>query len=490
VLVGVLAVGLGVLFGTMLGLVFGGRLALLAIPGGVAVVLLSVWRPLVGVALPLLTIGIGGRPVPVLNVLGLEVVHIMAGVAVTGLGLQLLRRDRGDVGPLAPLVRVPLIAAGGFVAISWFTGLIGTTPRVSLVLNISLTAAVLCSIAVMVLVRSLDDARLLLLLAGVGSLGATVPAYFQGGEVRSALGGTVVSNRPSGAFPDPNELGVYCAISMVLAAALVIVARNHWDRLLGAVVGFVALGALVLSFSRGAWIAAAAAGVLLVLLHPPARRPVTLGLVVVVGALVTLSFSSQSVAVPLETASQRLTTIVSGENNPYDSRPLIWAEAQRLIWEQPVFGWGPGSFTVLTGSPPSKVWVSPPVHAHNGVLTLLAESGIVAVLAGFALVGAVAARLLTALRRCAAAGDHVVGGLVAACSAGLLAVAVHLVNDYALRNPSILITVWLLTGLAVAACALSTRDSRRPGSASRSAAAGERTDSSGVSALGTGSGRA
>jgi O-antigen ligase len=48
------------------------------------------------------------------------------------------------------------------------------------------------------------------------------------------------------------------------------------------------------------------------------------------------------VAVPLETASQRLTTIVSGENNPYDSRPLIWAEAQRLIWERPVLGWGPG----------------------------------------------------------------------------------------------------------------------------------------------------
>jgi putative inorganic carbon (HCO3(-)) transporter len=126
---------------------------------------------------------------------------------------------------------------------------------------------------------------------------------------------------------------------------------------------------LVLTQTRGAWIAGAV-GVLVVCLLLDRR----------VAALVSVGLGAVALAVPPVTA--RILSLVPDPSNPYSESSFAWRlhQWQRLAGEaeaNPVTGGGPGVSVLLTGK-----------EAHNDYLKALVETGVFGLLAYLAVLAA------------------------------------------------------------------------------------------------------
>ena len=282
-------------------------------------------------------------------------------------------------------------------------------------------------------------------------------ALITSGEATAYLDGAVLTNRASGPFAQPNELGLFAAALLVLAVGVGITTSRPATRLLCVVSGSLLLAALAESFSRGAWIGALAGLVALAVLSPPSRGPLArVSLVGAgIGALLTTLGSSLSSAV-----ATRLASIPEASGNPYDERTLIWAESLRQLQDRPLTGQGPGSFAEAAQSAPGGAALETE-HAHNLLLTIAAEYGLVGLLALLALVAGLIVMATGPRASQATASEGRRARLQPVLAAALVAVAVHGLLDYPLRNAVGSTTVWLLVGLLVAEFTLGDGDNER-----------------------------
>lgn len=160
----------------------------------------------------------------------------------------------------------------------------------------------------------------------------------------------------TGMFSHPNSLGQYLAIGLPFVTLI----RRGLVRVAGVAIVLVAI---VWSSSRTAEIAVAAA-VLISLISmawsPPRRRlPVGMGLLALAGAVV---------AVPLATTSYEAFT----------NRGYIWAVSRQFAAAEPVFGLGPGWYSVIGSSAGN---LGPTVfHGHNQFVHTLTTGGLVGVI--------------------------------------------------------------------------------------------------------------
>jgi O-antigen ligase len=154
---------------------------------------------------------------------------------------------------------------------------------------------------------------------------------------------------------------------------------------------------------------------------------------------------TQAKAVPVTDPSRLLSTN-SG------NRWVWWKEAAGAFVDQPVGGWGAGSFPVthlLYRQPPALNVQQP----HNVPLQFLAETGIVGALLAL---GAIGLLIATAIRRVRALPDGRERALAGACVAGGLAWAVHCVVDWDWDIPGATLPALLLLGVAARAATTST----------------------------------
>jgi O-antigen ligase len=157
---------------------------------------------------------------------------------------------------------------------------------------------------------------------------------------------------------------------------------------------------------------------------------------------------------PVGVVLDRVTSVGDPNGNPYDVRPITWHEAVREFSDRPVLGNGAGSFSVLSGQSPSELQFYPREHAHNGLLTVAAEMGSVGALSLIGMVVSVAFAIRRRASRLRAARRWDDLGVLAGGAGALAALAGHLVVDYPLRNPVLMITVWAVLGLVLAATAI------------------------------------
>ena len=436
----------------------------------VVVVVLLARRPLVGMALLPLGAGVGAMELTALpGTLNGAHPLALAGVGCVVLHELLVPADHRPV-----LQRLP--AAVAVAAGTCYAALVATSALVSPHLNtyVGITATTLLAIAyagcIVLVATSVDDVRFLLGCLVVGSLGVTLPALLQAGGVESQFAGAVVEGRATGAFTDPNELGIFSAL-VVVASVVHLATGTGRVRWATGTAGAVALASLLLSFSRLSWIAATV-GLLVLALHASYRwlmvRRLAPALVVGSGLAFVLG-----VRFPLDTVVERAQTF-GGAVNPDDDRPLIWQESARLFLERPVLGWGPGAFRSESATPPSTIFADPVEHTHNGLLLVLVEQGVLGGIAVLALAAAVAWGLVSTYVAASRASrgpaglarrpDHPGPARTAVLAWGLAAVGVTLVVnltvDYALRNAFVMTVVWFLVGLLVAFGAWATDDER------------------------------
>lgn len=298
--------------------------------------------------------------------------------------------------------------------------------------------------------RNVRDVALVLgVLLAIVALG-TASTPFSASEVQSSFGGSVVKGRATGIFTQPNQLGTFAATGTLIGVGLFFHVRSWRLRWLVAGATGIALVALLLSLSRGAWIGFCVGAVVLLFKLPQARRALAVAFVpLVILALAIGSFAPTSPQV--EIVGERLKSI-TGERNPYDDRPAIWAEAVREIQVDPITGQGPGSFPVASTRATSESRTTFADHAHNLLLTWSAEDGLVASAIAVLLAVALALRLRRVTRLVPEAQ-----GLVAGVSAALAAVAGQGTVDYTLRNSVVLTTLFVVLGAAFALDRLASR---------------------------------
>jgi O-antigen ligase len=185
---------------------------------------------------------------------------------------------------------------------------------------------------------------------------------------------------------DPNDVARFLDLGFPLAALLLGSERRWLPRLLAA--GYLPIGlvAVLLTASRGGFLAAlvALAGTIVILFRGRARAAVAAALVLPAVA------AAMGLAVPAETF-QRLSTIPAQlRNGDLNQRINIWSAGWRAFVHAPVLGTGAGTFT-------SAAHLSPIDTAHNTALSLAISGGLCALFLA-TVVFALAVRNVAAMR--------------------------------------------------------------------------------------------
>lgn len=176
--------------------------------------------------------------------------------------------------------------------------------------------------------------------------------------------------RAYGGFPHPNIFGGWLAIGLVTSLAL---ARDAATKLrsIGWTVASSAIAvALFLTFSRGAWIAAAV-GVLFLAIRFHRSQFFRVALISSLVATCIVGFSQRHLFISRLSSTERL------ERKSLEERGQSLRDGLKLFLARPLFGTGPNAELVAMGVSASPVPLEPP---HNAFLLALDDLGIAGIL--------------------------------------------------------------------------------------------------------------
>jgi putative inorganic carbon (HCO3(-)) transporter len=279
-----------------------------------------------------------------------------------------------------------------------------------------------------------------LVLAG-GVLGAMTIQEFNATELATA---TTATDRPQASFRDPNTLAMLLALALPAGlVATVTGPRALWPLCLVATAStFVGVA---LSLSRGGMLAAGA-GLLFMLLWRPVRRG-ALAAALVLLVLNLSGLGSLSNITAFDAASERLASVAYAAGGGVDPRFTVWARTPQIVADHPIVGVGAHNFVTVSPEyglldPYSRRAI---VHGHNTALTVLAELGVLGLLALAWLVFALARLLARACTRTTGPDRGLAFGVAAAFVAWL----VHGLVEYTLNSNVMAAMTFLLAGCAV-----------------------------------------
>ena len=251
-----------------------------------------------------------------------------------------------------------------------------------------------------------------------------------------------VGAAPNALYMDANYVAMYLDPIVALATGLVLYAGSARWRLVGAVWLAITGTALILTFSKGSYVALAAVGIMVVVGVPRWRVPVLAALIVVAFALGRVPLISLRVA--------EASGSIAG-------RAEIFSATFQMLRQNPIFGVGLGGFSYQFRN------YFPEVYPHDIWLTFWVELGLLGVLTfGFILFSQMW-RAFRALARTSAFDHAVLWGVLAA----LVAWTVHGLVDSPYWKNDMSAEFWILAALelAVIGAALRTSAGGGPGRA-------------------------
>lgn len=406
----------------------------LAVPAalvGLALAIATINRPEVGIAawfvlVPVGTMGYLGQPTWAVSsgwavlLFGVALVHPdsrarAGGIPALGLPFGLLLAltvaqvgQTDDLAAATPVVRVLLV--GGLV----FTAIALLVRRRA---QFAWAFGGLAAAAAIVAVRAVQEWR----------SGSTATRFLtESGEL---------VNRAAAGFGQPNALAGFLLVLVPACVAAALIPR-HGPRL-GWLAAALAVGGIYVTFSRGALLALAVV--------PFAFLGLRRSLLIAPVLLVLVTSLTPGIL------RERFATATL-QGSEAATRVDIWRTAASIWTEHPLAGVGPGAFpdAYATARVPGKQFLpdtqfTPPPHAHNLGLQLLAEQGLLGLTAYVLLLLAAIGVLLSAR----AGPEPWMRGTAAALLATLLAFNAHNLLDVTLLEGTAQV-VWAIFGLAAA----------------------------------------
>lgn len=171
-------------------------------------------------------------------------------------------------------------------------------------------------------------------------------------------------NRSCATFTNPNLLGQFMTLSIPLVAAYGFSGRRSAAKVLSRVWLLFAVAGLLLSFSRGAYLALGAVAIVMCIAN--IRRLVPI--LTVLASVVML--------IP-DTVYMRLTSLGDAADNSILERFELWGIAMQLFLEAPLFGHGIGVSTTFEALQNAGYYNA---HMHNLFLQILVEGGVLGLL--------------------------------------------------------------------------------------------------------------
>lgn len=194
-------------------------------------------------------------------------------------------------------------------------------------------------------------------------------------------GGTPILRGPGGMLEDNNDFGLALVMNIPLLWYLGIAEGKAWIRHLTRVAVFLTVATIVLTHSRGAFLALGATALWMAWRSGHLLKAV--GFLMLVAAIFPL-------VVP-ESVIERLASIGDTKESSASARLTAWATALRMIEDNPLLGVGLRNFqtrfaeySVVPLGEGARTYV-----AHNSYLQIWAESGSLAFVAYLALLGSV-----------------------------------------------------------------------------------------------------
>jgi putative inorganic carbon (HCO3(-)) transporter len=399
-----------------------------------------------------LVVSVVAFPIGLHHVFGpLKVAQAIALLAIGGLAVNRLLQGRAPLPIRGPLRWAIALVVVGLVSLGTA---IDTTAAYRQIIDVAVGAAL--AAAVVTVIR--DRTQLLMMCRALllGGVVITAPTLLSARHLQAHFGGSVVTGRPIGIFSQPNELGTFSMLVLLVALGVLLSRPGRGDRVLAIVALVSTTGAMLVSLSRGSWIGATVGAFVLVVAVPRARRPLGISAaVVVIGAALLGAFAPD--APQVHVVSTRIVSLGHGEQNPYDDRPRIWREALREISARPLLGYGPDSFPEASTRSLSQAATVQADHAHDVLLTVAAETGLpgAAMLVGLTVAAGttVLGGLALARRRRWAVDEALLGGFTAAL-AGLMGQGLV---DFTFRNIVVAEASWVVLALALAGAAIVRR---------------------------------
>jgi putative inorganic carbon (hco3(-)) transporter len=266
---------------------------------------------------------------------------------------------------------------------------------------------------------------------GAGLLQAT------GTAVRVLTGAQQVSEaaRVTGWLADPNHFAGFLVLVIPILVAAGIALEPRWLTIPTGLLALALVLALLATLSRSGWLGLLAGMVVLSGLLPGRR----VRLLAVTAAIIVVVLLA-GLAVPI---AARLAPHSTGPWEMLASRMRVWTVAFTLFSQHPLFGIGVGNFAQYY--PAYDAYPVGVLHAHNILLNMAVERGLLG-LAGFvAVCVALATALVRGWRWATTPLDRAIAaGMIAA----LCAYLVHSMLDVSYYDYPALLTFWLFAGVA------------------------------------------
>jgi putative inorganic carbon (HCO3(-)) transporter len=342
-------------------------------------------------------------------------------------------------GRARPVVASPLLSAIALLLIC-FTLTVFVAPELNLAAKelLKWVELVLVFVAGASLLETPAQRRTMLiclLCAGASqALFGLVQSALRIGPGHFMIGG--VAMRAYGTFEQPNPFGGYMGLNVPLAMSLAFfgLPPGRARRAVGVIACLTGV-ALVMTLSRGAWVAQVSALMLMAAASSArARHALSAGLVFLVVMMtalwpllpVEMTERLGSVVLSAFDLAGAADAVVTPENWAVLERLSQWYAGWRMFLDNPLLGVGIGNYNAAYEAYRLEQWPVALGHAHNHYLTIAAEAGFAGFLS-YLLVWA------TAFRACARAIRGATGPLERATAVGILsslvAFAVHNLFD-------------------------------------------------------------
>ncbi|HTR72704.1 MAG TPA: O-antigen ligase family protein [Solirubrobacteraceae bacterium] len=187
-------------------------------------------------------------------------------------------------------------------------------------------------------------------------------------------GGRAATDRAQGSFTHPAQLAFWLLLSISPTLILAMIAR---PGLRAPVLGAAALSiaALLLTLTRGAVVGFA--GSLLVLLSWARFRRFALALLAIAAIYTAVNFETIAHSREISVVTTRISTVSEGASAGGE-RLLIWKTTPSIIAGHPLLGVGAGNFPKISLEYGLSEDGLPFQHAHDLLLTVAAERGLIA----------------------------------------------------------------------------------------------------------------